>query len=57
MLIDESYVVAKPNFSSSATLTMSELNNLSEKYNIKTEIDYDSLLSEFNKTVKSAKNY
>ena len=57
MLIDESYVVAKPNFSSSATLTMSELNNLSEKYSIKTEIDYGSLLSEFNKTIKSAKNY
>lgn len=57
ILIDESYVVAKPNFSSSATLTMSELNNLSEKYNIKTEIDYGSLLSEFNKTIKSAKNY
>ena len=56
MLIDESYVVAKPNFSSSATLTMGELNQLSEQYNIKAEINYDSLLNEFNKAVESAKN-
>jgi len=38
MLIDESYVVAKPNFSSSATLTMGELNQLSRNTILKLKL-------------------
>ena len=47
LLVDIKSVVAKPDFAVSQELTMTQLNELSDKYGIKSEIDYEAVMQEF----------
>jgi hypothetical protein len=51
ILIDSNSTLAIPDSAKAPHLTMQELDELSEKYGIKSEYSVDSLLSDFNKTL------